>query len=83
MAKDAKARCQTCQVCASGKGPPSRPHGKLQKVTAAAPMDLVAIDVLSGLPAATDGSKCILVAVDYFTKWMEAYPLPNEEQKHA
>jgi len=79
MAKDAKARCQTCQVCASGKGPPSRPHGKLQKVTAAAPMDLVAIDVLSGLPAATDGSKCILVAVDYFTKWMEAYPLPNEE----
>ena len=42
-------------------------------------MDLVAIDILSGLPTADDGSTCILVAVDYFTKWVEAYALPNEE----
>jgi len=40
---------------------------------------LVAVDILSGLPHADDGSVCILVAVDYFTKWVEAYPLPNEE----
>jgi len=42
-------------------------------------MDLVAVDILSGLPHADDGSVCILVAVDCFTKWVEAYPLPNEE----
>ena len=79
MAKDVKAMCQECQTCAAGKHPPSQHHGKLQKVLAAAPMDLVAVDVLSGLPTATDGSKCILVAVDYYTKWVEAYSLPNEE----
>jgi len=49
------------------------------KVSAAAPMDLVAVDVLSGLPQATDGSTCVMVAVDYMTKWAEAYALPNEE----
>jgi len=48
----------------------------MQKVIAAAPIDLVAIDVLSGLPTATDGSTCILVAVDYRSKWAEAYALP-------
>ena len=51
----------------------------MQKVIAAAPMDMVAIDILSGLPTATDGSTCILVVVDYMTKWAEAFPLPNEE----
>jgi len=42
-------------------------------------MDLVAIDLLSGLPTARDGSVCILVAVDYMPKWVEAFSLPNEE----
>jgi len=42
-------------------------------------MDLVAVDVLSGLPQANDCSTCVIVAVDYMTKWAEAYALPNEE----
>jgi len=79
MAHDVTAVCHTCTVCATGKGPPTRAHGKLTKVFPSAPMDLVAVDILSGLPHAENGSVCILVAVDYFTKWVEAYPLPNEE----
>jgi len=42
-------------------------------------MDLVTMDILSGLPTADDGSKYLLVVVDAFTKWVEAYPLPNQE----
>jgi len=37
------------------------------------------MDILSGLPTATDGAKYILVLVDAFTKWVEAYPLPDQE----
>ena len=79
MAKDIKLWCHQCDTCACSRGPPPRAHATMTKVIAAAPMDLVAIDILSGLPPASDGSTCILVAVDYFTKWAEAYPLPNEE----
>jgi len=37
------------------------------------------MDVLSGLPTATDGSKYVLVVVDAFTNWVEAYALPDQE----
>ena len=37
------------------------------------------MDILSGLPTATDGSKYVLVLVNAFTKWVEAYPLPDQE----
>jgi len=68
-----------CQDCAKGKGPPLRPHGQLQKIPVGAPMDLFTMYILSGLPTADDGSKYLLVVVDAFTKWVEAYPLPDQE----
>ena len=42
-------------------------------------MDLITTDILSGLPTADNGSKYLLVVVDAFTKWVEAYPLPDQE----
>ena len=79
MAKDIKSWYAACDVCNRSKGPPPRAHGLMTKIVAAAPMDLVAIDILAGLPKTKDGSTCILAVTDYMTKWAEAYALPNEE----
>jgi len=61
------------------KGPPSRHQGRLRKIVTGAPMDIVAEDILSGLPVTDDGLRYILVLTDYFTKWACAFALPDAE----
>ncbi|CAG2219638.1 unnamed protein product [Mytilus edulis] len=44
-----------------------------------APLERVALDILGPLPITTSGNKFILVLTDYFSRWAEAYPIPNQE----
>jgi len=68
-----------CTQCQKSNPAPSRAHGHLQKVITGAALDIVAVDILSGLPTSSDGSKYILVLTNYFTKRSEAYALPDAE----
>lgn len=43
------------------------------------PMERVAMDILGPFPETPHGSKYIPVVGDYFTRWMEGYPLKNME----
>ncbi len=43
-------------------------------------MQLVAVDILGPLPENELGNSYVLVAGDYFTRWMEAYAIPNQEE---
>ncbi|GFW77507.1 hypothetical protein TNCV_2498991 [Trichonephila clavipes] len=38
-------------------------------------------NILGALPRSSGGNKNILVVIDYFTKWPEAYPFSNQEAK--
>jgi len=42
-------------------------------------MDIVAVDILSGLPETPDGYKYILVISDYFTKFSRAFAMKDAE----
>ena len=79
MRSDVFNWCSQCAECQKSKPAPSKAHGQLQKVVTRAPLDIVAVDILSGVPSANDGSKYILLLTGYFTKWPEAYALPDAE----
>jgi len=57
MSREVSLWCATCDDCAFNRGPPTRPHGLLTKVLTGVPFDLVAIDILSGLPVTQEGYK--------------------------
>ena len=42
-------------------------------------MQIVVVDILGPLPESPSGNNYILVVGDYFTRWMEAYAIPNQE----
>jgi len=44
-------------------------------------MDRWHIDITGPHPRTTRGSKYILTCVDAFSKWAEAFPMPNKEAK--
>ncbi|XP_056001857.1 uncharacterized protein LOC130048813 [Ostrea edulis] len=43
------------------------------------PLERVAIDILGPLPRTEKGNKYVVVISDYFTRWIEAYPVKNQE----
>ena len=71
--------CKTCPQCAARKNPTPKGRAPLQPVMVGYPLQLVAVDILGPLPDTPRGNRYLLVVADYFTRWTEAYPIPNQE----
>lgn len=42
-------------------------------------MEIVKVNILGPFPCSDKGNRFVLVTLDYFTKWPEAYILPDQE----
>ncbi|GFU01032.1 retrovirus-related Pol polyprotein from transposon 412 [Trichonephila clavipes] len=76
---DVEKCCRTCDPCAARNGLRKRTRGRLQLYNVGAPFERIAFDILGPLPRSSEDNKNILVVIDYFTKWPEAYPIPDQE----
>jgi hypothetical protein len=74
--------CKMCDDCSSRSDPKKKPRAQLRQHVGN-PMERIAIDVLGPLPTTDGGNKYLLIAADYFMKWVEAYPLPNQTIAHT
>jgi hypothetical protein len=81
MSADTRSWIRECDKCAVRKSPSKKSRGELQQPKVGAPMELVALDILGPLPITERGNRYVLVIGDYHTKWLEAFPLPNQEAK--
>ncbi|KAJ8353404.1 hypothetical protein SKAU_G00209710 [Synaphobranchus kaupii] len=75
---DVELHVHCCDSCTAQKGPSQRSRAPLQQHLVGAPMERVGVDVLGPFPVTDSGNRYILVAMDYFTKWPEAFAIPDQ-----
>jgi hypothetical protein len=69
-AADLVQKCENCQKCARDQKQPSSLTQLIQW-----PLQIWGLDLLGPLPPAQGNLKYVVVAVEYFSKWIEAKPL--------
>lgn len=76
---DVELWCRQCAGCSARKPPAAKPRAPMVVRASGYPLQRIAIDLLGPLPRTEKGNKYIVVIADYFTKWTEAFALPNME----
>ena len=76
MAKASELYCQSCDVCQQSKLP-MPPAVPMTNVPIDQPWQLLVDDVLE-VPISSQGNCYLLVFQDYFKKWAEAIPMPDQ-----
>ena len=77
MSADIRRWCKQCDVCARNKRGPGTGKAPLTQFLVGAPLDVIALDIIGPLQTTENGNSFILVLGDYFSKWKEAYPIPD------
>ncbi|XP_068757507.1 uncharacterized protein [Montipora capricornis] len=76
---DIELYCRTCHTCGSRNEPIPRVRAPMQPLKTGYPLERIQIDILGPLPETNKGNKYVAVVVDMYTKWPEAYALPDQE----
>uniref|UniRef100_A0A3B4WDD1 Gypsy retrotransposon integrase-like protein 1 n=2 Tax=Seriola lalandi dorsalis TaxID=1841481 RepID=A0A3B4WDD1_SERLL len=79
MKNDVTLWCRTCISCAAKARPKKTPRAAMGTVKVGGPMERIAVDLMGPLNETERHNRYIVVVQDYFSKWVEAYPVPDEQ----
>ena len=74
--KDVILWCRKCAACAQTNKRCTK--APLVHETVGMPLERVGIDIVGPLPTSEKGNSYILVVIDYFTRWVEGYSIPDQ-----
>lgn len=75
--KDVCEHVKTCNICQRYKGECTKPSGLMQSTEVTEPSHTLGIDLMGPLPLSKKRNTVLLVIVDYYTKWVELFPLKD------
>ncbi len=79
MVKDVENWCTQCLACATKKDPPKAIRAPLYPIQVVNPFDMLGVDVMGPVRQTYDGNRFIVVFMDYFTKWPEAFATADQK----
>jgi len=77
--KDVQLAKQRCEQCARFQKPRPKHQGELHPFLTGEPWERLGIDVTGPHPTSSKGNVYILTVIDHFTKWVELFPMKNQE----
>ena len=77
MSSDIENWIRACPICQARQGPNPKQAARLRSQQSSFPLQRVAMDIMGPLPTTARQNKYILVIGDYFTKWVEAFAMPD------
>ncbi|KAL0288882.1 UNVERIFIED_CONTAM: hypothetical protein Scaly_2717600 [Sesamum calycinum] len=83
MLGDAHELVKCCRACQKHANVNHQPAALMRSLESPCSFDQWGIDLVGPLPQATRQRKFLIVAVDYFTKWVEAEPLAKILEKEV
>ena len=76
---DVENYVKKCAVCAHHTSPVNLNRAPMGNIAVGEPFTFWAMDYMGPLPETSQGNKHILVVVDHFTKWCEAFATPYQK----
>lgn len=77
--KDVWAYVKACVTCQKYKPDNKKPAGLMQPTAVTEAWEKIGVDLMGPLPRSKNGNKYLLVIIDYFTKWIEVFPLKDSK----
>ena len=78
-ATDVRLGKQRCGQCSHFQSVQLRRQGLLQPMLVGEPWERLGIDVTGPHPTSSRGNMYVLTIIDHFTKWIELFPMRNQE----